>query len=134
MTECVACGKRLILAKRTDRQTEKHEMLCMQIACMTPEHEVGCGGLLLSPVARVLFLCSCQSVIVQVMGSLRCSLFRSPVEKTERKVQRELITGGFTLTLPLTGVRGRTAVRQTRSKRSVTDNHSQPLDLCSSVS
>lgn len=111
MTECVACGKRLILAKRTDRQTEKHEMLCMQIACMTPEHEVGCGGLLLSPVARVLFLCSCQSVIVQVMGSLRCSLFRSPVEKTERKVQRELITGGFTLTLPLTGVRGRTAVR-----------------------
>lgn len=64
------------------------------------------------------------------MGSLRRSLFRSPVEKTGRKVQRELITGGFTLTLPLTGVRGRTAVRQTRS---VTENHSQPVDLCSSV-
>lgn len=67
------------------------------------------------------------------MGSLRRSLFRSPVEKTGRKVQRELITGGFTLTLLLTGVRGRTAVRQTRSKRSVRENLSQPVDLCASV-
>lgn len=44
-------------------------------------------------------------------------------------MQRELITGGFTLTLPLMGVRDRVAVCQTLSKRSVRDNHSQPVDL-----